>query len=506
MAVGRGFSWMTLSIVAGKLLGAVTQLLLGRWISDEQFGDIAIMLSIATVAKVFQDGGVPQVLVQRGAPAFERSMGAAFWLSMTLAGVAGLVLAAFAPVIAAVYQAPALTGLLWVVAVSFPLGGISTFLRAKLRVDLRFRTIAYVAIFWFLIRHSSTIGLAWSGFGTMSVAIPLVIVAIYEAFADYYATRIKPWRLPFGFEQWPDLIGSSIWVGAAAVGRGLARMGDYLMLGILLPDAVLGRYFFGYQFTAQVLELLATNLQHVLFPALSRVADQPERQARAIVRSIRMLVFIAAPVSVCLAVVVGPLVRILDEIVWNHKWSSTIGLMQVFAVTAPMRMFTDLLTAALSSQGKFRASAIVYFWEGAWLVASAAVAVAIYRDNLTGLALVVSIAQVVFSIGASIRLLGNFGINSKICMRSMFPAWIVALAAGACSVGSLALLPSDASQLIVLITGAAAFGVTFLAIARLFLVADLLELASLAPTRAGRIFRTALLLPPAALAYDGKSQ
>lgn len=93
-----------------------------------------------------------------------------------------------------------------------PLGGVSTFLRSKLRVDLRFRAIAYVAMFWFLIRHSSTIGLAWGGFGTMSVAIPLVIVAVYEAFADYYVTRIKPWRLPFGFDQWPDLLGSSFWV------------------------------------------------------------------------------------------------------------------------------------------------------------------------------------------------------------------------------------------------------------------------------------------------------
>lgn len=506
MAVGRGFSWLTLSIVAGKVLGAVTQLLLGRWISDAQFGDIAIMMSIAAVVKVFQDGGVPQVLVQRGAAAFEKSMGAAFWLSMTLAVVAGILLAASAPVVAMIYEAPALTGLLWVVALSLPLGGVSTFLRAKLRVDLRFRTIAYVAIFWFLIRHSSTIGLAWAGFGTMSLAIPLVIVAVYEAFADYYATRIKPWKLPFGVDQWPELISSSVWVGAAAVGRGLARMGDYLMLGILLPDAVLGRYFFGYQFTAQVLELLATNLQHVLFPALSRVADQPERQARAIVRSIRMLVFVAAPVSVCLAVVVGPLVSILDDLVWNHKWSSTIGLMQVFAVTAPMRMFTDLLTAALSSQGKFRSSAIVYFYEGTWLVASAAFAVAIYGDNLTGLALVISVAQIVFSVVASIRLLGHFGITPKACMRSMFPAWIVALAAGACSVALLALLPSESSRLVALAIGATAFGAAFLAIARIFLVADLVELAGLAPARVGRIFRTALLLPPAALAYDGKSR
>jgi PST family polysaccharide transporter len=283
-------------------------------------------------------------------------------------------------------------------------------------------------------------------------------------------------------------------------------MGDYLTLGVFLPMGVVGKYFFGYQFTAQVLELLATNLQHVLFPALSRVADQPERQTRAILRSIRMLVFVAAPVSVCLAVVVGPLVTILDEMVWNHKWSSTIGLMQIFAVTAPMRMFTDLLTAALSSQGRFRVSAIVYFCEGVWLMAAAAIAVAIYGDDLTGLALTVAVAQVIFSVGASIHMLGKFGIDWRGCVRSMFPAWIVALGAGACSLALLTLLPSESPEFIDLVVGAAAFGTSFIAIARVFLVADLVELAGLAPTKAGRIIRAALLLPPPALAYDGKGK
>lgn len=108
-----------------------------------------------------------------------------------------------------------------------------------------------------------------------------------------------------------------------------------------------------------------------------------------------------------------------------------------------MRMFTDLLTAALSSQGRFRVSAIVYFCEGAWLMTAAAIAVAIYGDDLTGLALVVSIAQVVFSVVASIRMLGEFSINWKSCLRSMLPAWFAALAAGACSLILLVLLPSE---------------------------------------------------------------
>lgn len=72
-AVGRGFSWLTMSVILGKVFGAIAQLLLGRWITDEQYGDLAIVVSVAAIVKVLQDGGVPQVLIQRGEAEFSHS-------------------------------------------------------------------------------------------------------------------------------------------------------------------------------------------------------------------------------------------------------------------------------------------------------------------------------------------------------------------------------------------------------------------------------------------------
>ena len=494
-----------MSVILGKVFGAIAQLLLGRWITDEQYGDLAIVVSVAAIVKVLQDGGVPQVLIQRGEAEFSRLMGPAFWLSIAFGVVSGGLLAIAAPLLAAAYETPSLTGLLLVVALSLPIGAGSTILRAKLRVDLRFQTIALIAVFWFLIRHSCSVGLAALGFGAMSVAAPIVIVAVYEWIADYWATRLTPWRMAFGFEHWRGLVGSSFWVGAAAVNRGLARNGDYLMLGLLLPMGVVGKYFFSYQFTTQVLDLLATNLQHVLFPALSRVAGDPERQARAIVRSIRMLMFVAAPVSVGLAVIASPLITILDDLVWNHRWLSTIGLIQVFAVTAPIRMFTELLTAALSSRGQFRGSAGLLLVEGVWLMISAALAVAISGSNLTGVAIVISVAQATFSIGSSIYLLRRFGIDWRKYVAAFLPGWLCALASGGCAAAALTLLPPDVSQYARLGVAGVSFTGAFAVLARLFLLNDLIEFSGLTPAALARWLRRLWLLPAPRGAYDERS-
>lgn len=494
-AVGRGFSWLTFSLLIGKVFGAIAQLLLGRWISDEQFRDFAIVASFAALVKVFQDGGVPQLLIQRGKGEFERLLGPAFWLSLTIGVVGGIALAAGAPLIAGIYGTPKLAEYLWIVAVTLPLGAPATVLRAKLRVDLRFKAIAVIAVFWFMLRQFSAIGFAAWGWGVMGLVLPLLLVTLFEWAAAYYATRIKPWREAPHVREWRGLFGNSMWVVAASVSRGLARNGDYLVLGRLAPAAIVGKYFFGYQITTQIVELLATNLQHVLFPALSRLASEPERQSRAIVRTIRMLVFVAAPVSLGLAVTVRPVVEILDETIWNHKWSSAIPLMQIFAVAAPVRMFSDLLTASFSSRGEFRRSALLTFVEGVWLMLFSAIAYYSVGDSLTKLAAIVAVTQVVFSVGASSVLLREFGIRSRQFFQAFLPAWLASLFAAGVAVAATDVLAGESGNVVRLVAAALTFTLAFLAIARAFMRHDMVELTRVMPGPIGGVMQRALLLP-----------
>lgn len=498
--VGRGFSWLTISLVAGKCFGAMAQLLLGRWITDEQFRDFAIVASFAALVKVFQDGGVPQLLIQKGKDEFDRLLGPAFWLSLAFGLAGGLTLAAAAPVIAEIYRTPKLAEYLWIVACTLPLGAPATVLRAKLRIDLRFKAIAVIALFWFLLRQCSAVGFAALGWGVMGLVLPLLLVTLFEWAAAYYVTQIKPWQRSPDLAEWRGLAGNSFWVVGTAMARGLARTGDYLVLGLLAPDALVGKYYFGYQITTQIVELLATNLQHVLFPALSRLANEPERLSRAIVRTIRMLVFVAAPASLGLAVIVRPMVEFLDAIIWNHKWASAIPLMQVFAVAAPVRMFSDVLTASLSARGEFRRSAILTFAEGLWLMSSAAAAFALAGDNMAQLAALIAASQVVFSVGASALTLRQFGIGLRAFFGAFVPSWLVSLGAAAFAFGALAVLPVETGNLAKIAIGGAAFTASFLVLARTLLRHDLDELTRVMPGPVGRIIHRALLLPRPATA------
>lgn len=493
-AVSSGFSWLTFSMLAGRAFGIIAQYFLGNWLDADEFGVFFIAISISALVKVFHDGGVPQVLIQRGSDEFNRLAGSGFWLSFSSGLVVGGILAIAAPLLAYFYEMPELNSLIWLIAAALPLGAPGAMLRAKLRLDLRFQAFAMIVLGWFAIRHFGSVGFAYLGLGAMSMVLPLLVNVFFEWIVGYWTTRMAPWTRAPQFHEWPGIFRDSVWVIITAIFRGLARAGDFLVLGFLVSQGTLGKYGFGYLITTQVVEMLAANLRHIMFPVLSRLAESHERQRRAIVKTVRMLVLAAAPVSLGLAVTIRP----IEELLYNGKWAEAVPLMQILAIAAPIRMFSDILSAALSSKGEFNTTARLTLLEAAFLMLSAAAAVGLFREDLTGIALVIALTQTSFSVASSAYLLRRFGITPKTFIASIMPAWLVSLAAAGCAAVATTSLPDRFPPLVVACASGAIFIIVFLLIARTVLRTDLDDLARLLPRRIARIVQRILWLNDAA--------
>lgn len=489
-AVSSGFSWLTLSMLAGRVFGLIAQYFLGNWLDEDEFGVYFIAISIAALVKVFHDGGVSQVLIQRGSDEFNRLAGAGFWLSFASGLIVGGLLAIAAPILAHWYEMPELAPLVWIIAASLPLGAPGAMLRAKLRLDLRFQAFSMIVLGWFAIRHFGSIGLALIGLGAMSMVLPLLFNVFFEWIAGYKATRMAVWLRPPQFHEWPGIFRDSVWVVITAVFRGLSRTGDYLVLGFMVAQGTLGKYGFGYLVTTQVVEMLAANLRHIMFPVLSRLTESPERQRRAIIKTTRMLVLAAAPASLALAVTIRP----IEMLFFGGKWAEAVPLMQILAVAAPIRMFSDILSAALSSKGEFNTTARLTLLEGLFLMASAALAVWLFGENLTGIALVIAVTQVGFSIASSAYLLRGFGISPVTFIASIMPAWLVSLVAAGIAAVATMTLPDGLPPLVVACVSGAIFSVVFLLIARIALRGDLDDLVKLVPRRVAAVVQRVLRL------------
>ena len=493
-AAGRGISWMSLSLAIGKIFIFLAQVVLGWILTEEDFGVLAIVSAVIVFVKIFHDGGVSVVLVQRGEAAFERLQGAGFWLALTISSLAAIALALISPWIASAYQDDRLVNLLCVLALTLPLGSpIATF-RARLQLDLRFRVISIISAGSFTVRSLGMIVLALSGFGVMSFVIPMLFAALFESLATFLAAQIHPWREPVRLNEWLSLLKDSKWVVFATTCRGLARNGDYLVLGLLLPKALVGLYFFGYQLTTQITFLIALNLRHVLFPVMTRLANEPDRQSKAIMRTIQMLMLVAAPASMLIATVIRP----VEELIWRLKWVDAVPLMQLFAIVSPMLFLTEVVQAALNSRGQFRRSGLLILAEGLWLMGSAWLAVTLAGNrSITIVALWIFGMQVIYALVISAWVLHSFQIRPTEFLRLFLPQWTVSLIAVGAARSVSQLLPVAVSPILQIMVLATTFLTVFVCVALVALRSELQDMANVAPRPIAVVVRRLFLLPQA---------
>src|SRR4051812_37882323 len=95
-SVASGFSVMTIQAVAARVAALVGQVLLAWYLGPEEFGLMALALTVQVFVGVLQQAGLKEVLVQRQS-SFHRLASTTFWLSLIIGLTAAAVMVVIAP-------------------------------------------------------------------------------------------------------------------------------------------------------------------------------------------------------------------------------------------------------------------------------------------------------------------------------------------------------------------------------------------------------------------------
>ncbi len=175
-----GFAWLLMQSGGARVIGFFAQIALARLLTPADFGDIALVTSVAAVIATLVGFGVDDVVLSR-AHRIHVWVTPAFWVSLAFSLLGAGVLLAFAPFAAHLYRSHIVFGLLAVLASSLPFGALATVSRAYLRTQLRFRFMATYATLELLATSLLTIAMAWRGFGAYSFVIPTPLAALVRA-------------------------------------------------------------------------------------------------------------------------------------------------------------------------------------------------------------------------------------------------------------------------------------------------------------------------------------
>jgi len=418
----RGMAWTALVAMWGKGAAFVTNLVLGWLLSKNDFGLYAIAVALTSIVVVISDGGTVRLL--RRPDEFERLGRSVATISLSLMFLAAGAMAAMAFPAARFYDDPRLAWMILILAFNLPLGNRAYMLRTRLAADLRFRDVARVDAVMVTVRNLGTLVCAGLGFGPLSFVVPQVVATLVDWII---LSRIYPGRLPGEKLDRPTLwmiLHSSKWIALGMLAATIIHHSAPVVIRKFNPTEIVGIYFFGVQVAIAPTMLLATGLQKVLLPTMSRLSHDIPRQAAAYMKSLRLLALAASLLGVFAAVTAGPFTHLL----WRGKWDESIPVIQLLSLALTFRMANSVGGAVLESRGKWRLRSTLQWVDAFTIVGAAAIG-----------AVTQSMALVAASIGVQMTLMGvatcmiagrQVLLPKRRILAALLPAQALAMAAG----------------------------------------------------------------------------
>jgi len=367
----RGALWFGAASAVAKASSLLLQIALGWLLTDGDFGHYGTVVGLLVLTSGLQDGGVNKYL--RSQPTrFNDLVGAATLASIASCLVAMAILAALALLAPLLFHTPSIAPLIWVAMLGVALRPALALQRARLEVDLCFGRIATIDTTVLLFRAGATVGLAFAGFGAMSLIAALPLGNALEAILLAASGGLRGWSLSgAGIAGALGVLRRTRMIMLFVFAGNLSMRGDYLILSLVAP-AVLGHYFFGFQLTAASLQLLTALGISVVPPLVARLVGHPERVAGALIRLVRINAWLVVPAST----VAWLLLPAAMHLVWQGRWDAAIPVATAIALSMSIRGLVPTCDVLLEGLGAWRVLAVCELAESmlrAALVATAAV-------------------------------------------------------------------------------------------------------------------------------------
>ncbi|MBI4572086.1 MAG: MOP flippase family protein [candidate division NC10 bacterium] len=417
-----GMTWLGLSQVGLHLIAVATSLTLARLLTPAQFG-IAAMATVAVgIVSTVANLGLPTAIVHRETLT-ETHLDSAFWTLLGWGTVLWVGVALLSPALAAFYQAPAVTGLMTLHAGTLFLAAAAAVPNGLLVRAMDFRRLAWIELGAGLTAAGVSIVLALDGWGSWSLIWGPVAGSLMAAGAAWAWSGWRP-RARAEREALRDLLSYGLDLSGFTILNYLRTNVDYLLVGRWLGAEALGVYTKAYELVTLPQSKLVPVVTRVLFPAFSRMQDDPTRLRQAYVKLNAYVALMSVPLLLGLALVAPELVPLL----FGGQWTGAILPTQILCAAGLLYANGTTVGVVLFSQGRTRLALRIAVWGLAGITACVAAG---SRFGVAGVAWgIVAYATLAFPV---VQHLTNrvIGLPMRDLLRGLHPAAVSGALMGA---------------------------------------------------------------------------
>lgn len=292
--ISSGAAILTSVIFVSRLLSLATAIILARILVPEDFGLMALALSIITLTQSATTTGFDAALIQK--KDYEDLLDTAWTLEILRYSLIALTLYLSAPLLPLFFDAPGSVPILRLLAASLLFLGFQNIGVHLVRKELAFMKQAAIEVVPSILYSSVTIVLAillrsvWAlAYGFLARNAALFILS-------YIVHPFRP-RLRFRLHSARELVHFGKWVFLVGLNVMFKEQGTVIFIGKFFGTAVLGFYDRGFAFSTVFFKEIRNIAWRIGFPLFSLIQDEHDDLRDIFTKAFQLVCLIAVPMA-----------------------------------------------------------------------------------------------------------------------------------------------------------------------------------------------------------------
>jgi len=354
----RGGAWQLIAVVAEAVMQLLVLAILARFVLPEEFGLIAIAGIATSFAHMFSEIGLGPALVQRKVIS-SLHIRVTFTTTILLGALVYVCIFVLAGPVAIFFNEPEVANILRVIGLALPISSLGLAAQALLARNLEFKKLFWAHLGSYSFGYAPVgIIMAITGYGAWAIVFALLTQNFLRSIALYW---LSPHSLRPNFSacEFRELLTFGGGHTLSKLFNFGALKGDYFVVGRFLGAEALGLYERIFRIMQLPGHYLAQVIFKVLFPAMSRIQNQPAKLAKVYFAGIGIVNAILLPASALLIILAPELVLIL----LGPNWVEAVLPLQVLFASISLRSavgLSDSLSRAVGAVYRSAARRAVY--------------------------------------------------------------------------------------------------------------------------------------------------
>lgn len=371
---------------------------------------MALATTVLGLVSMVQESGLSTALIQ-----YRGRIAPAATTALFLMTSSGILLAATtwlaAPLISGYLGYAELTDMLRTLAVLFVVHGLANTPRAILQRSMLFKRLAVIQLAATALYGIAGVSLAAWGTGVWSLVWAYLASEILSGMGAWAACPWRPDRREFDWKTGRELARFGRHILGANLFDLLRERVPILIIGKVLGADEVGYYWMSVRWASLPTEGITWVIAKVSFPFFVRVRDDADRFRDGYRRTLDLILVLAIPAAVGIALVAEPLIQTL----YDARWSGAVAPLQILAFYGLFLAIAASTGAVFNTAGK---SQYVFVYSAIYTAILGALLIGLgFSHGLTGIALATVVAPALIAVAAVFSACRILQLNPRTLLR-----------------------------------------------------------------------------------------